>query len=92
MEELNVIVEVVDPLDPIETVAGLNETVNPGDDTRATRDTVPLEPVKLLRLRVELEEDPLLNETEVGLANSPKSKREVSMRAAWMKSKLSVLE
>ena len=85
------IVEVVDPFDTMETTAGLNDTVNPGDDTRATKDTVPLELVRLLRLSVEVAEDPLLNETEVGLADNPKSKRDVSMRAACMKSKLTVL-
>jgi len=85
------IADVADPLDPIETIAGLKDSVNPGDDTKATKDTVPSEPVMLLRLTVALEEDPLLNETEVGLADNPKSKRDVSMRAACMKSKLTVL-
>jgi len=69
----------------------LNVIVNPGDNTSVTNDTVPLEPVKLLRLMVELEVDPLLKETEVEFADIPKSKREVSMRDAWMKSILTVL-
>jgi len=63
----------------------LKDTVNE-EDVRAAKYTVPLDAVRLLRVTVEVAEDPLLNETVVGLADSPKSNRDVSTRAASMRS------
>ena len=68
VEELSVRVEVPVPPDERGRVVGLSDAVRPDDDEVAVRLTVPLNPPRLTRLIVEVEDELEMKLTVVGEA------------------------
>ena len=55
------------------TLVELSETVSPAGELLPDRVTVPVNPLRLVRVIVELAVDPAFTLSEVGLADIPKS-------------------
>lgn len=64
---------VADPLADRETLDGFREKVGPLGETVAARDTLPVRPLMLVRVRLELEALPGGTVSELGLAEMLKS-------------------
>jgi hypothetical protein len=68
VEEFSVRAEVPVPPDDRARLVGLRDAVRPDDDEVAVRVTVPLNPPRLTRLIVEVEDEPEMKLTVVGEA------------------------
>ena len=66
-------VELAVPFEVSTTAPGLRLVEGPGGETDAERDTVPENPFRLLRLIVDVPEEPCAIVNEVGFADMPKS-------------------
>lgn len=68
VDELSESVAVPVPPEAMETVAGLGDAVRLPEDGTAVSVTVPLNPPRLVMVRVEVEDDVAMKLTVVGLA------------------------
>jgi len=73
LEELIDSVDELVPPEERETLAGLSERLSPAGDAVEDRVTVPAKLFRLVSVIVEVEVDPALTLSEVGLAEMPKS-------------------